>query len=40
MGELGALGDVILYWHAEWINAQHLTVGIFDSRLRIRDMAL
>ena len=32
-GGLGALGEITLHWHAEWVETRDLTLGNFDSRL-------
>jgi hypothetical protein len=40
MGDLGALGEIIFTWHAEWVESRHLTTRNFDSHLRIKIMAL
>jgi hypothetical protein len=40
MWGLRALGDIILYGHAEWIETKDLTFRNFDSHLRIKVMAL
>ena len=35
-GGLGALGEIILHGHGEWVKTRHLTAGNFDSHLRIK----
>ena len=40
LGGLGALGEIILHGHAEWVETRDLTLGNFDSCLRIKITAL
>ena len=37
---LGALGEIILHGHTEWVKIKDLTLGNFDSHLRIKVAAL
>ena len=40
MGGLGAHGEILFKWHAEWVETRDLTLGNFDSYLRIKVTAL
>ena len=40
MGGLGTLGGIISDGHAEWVETRDMTSKNFDSRLRIKVMAL